>query len=243
MPESQQDFFDRLQKAITSYYTVSYSADTDLYAILNMYAAEFASGSAKIFETYGDLFVLSASGTKLYDNFGVYFGIPRYFAQDVDSDGYNTLSGSLPAYRKSIDFLMDSAMHGGTVHSINRVVNAFTLINPDIREHYDYRRWSLRAVSGSIMATDGIVLTLANDPGWRRNEWVGAVATLYSGSQFVSEPDGEGIPRNSFLCSVVDTSTDPVSDIVETRNDERIFVLYIVTANTQNTVTLGPLHI
>jgi hypothetical protein len=210
MSDSLQNFLSRLKKAITSYYTGIYSSDTELDNILRMYSTEFASGSREIETTYNNLFILNANITKLYDNFGTYFSQPRVFSQDIDEDIYTSSSGSIPAYRKTVDFLMDASLHGGSIHAIKRVVNAFTLTNPDIRELYNAPRWKLKAYSGSIAATSGNIITVSPDPGWRRNEFLGSIATLYSGSLNVPPQDGG-----------------------------KIYSLYIVTENTQCTLTLG----
>ncbi len=156
---------------------------------------------------------MSANATKLYDNFGTYFAQPKYFYQDVDTDTYNIASGSIPAYRKTIDFLMDASMHGSTLHALKRVVHAFTLVNPDVREPYGISRWKLKTYSGSIGNTNGNVLTITPDQGWRKNELVGAIATLYSGSNEAPPQQGG-----------------------------KLAVMYIITENTQNTITLGSIN-
>lgn len=212
MSQSIRDFLDRLKQSITSYYTATYSIDTDLYAILQTYSAEFASGSQQIETAYNNVFLMSANTDKLYNNFGTYFDQAKDIRQSRNDDRYVTGSGSIPAYRKTVDFLMDAALHGGTLHAIKRTVNAFTLMNPDIRELYDVDRWRLKAFSGSVAQTSDNVITISPDPGWRRNEWVGAITTLYSGSSAVPPQQGG-----------------------------KIAIIYIVTGNTQNQLTLGPI--
>jgi hypothetical protein len=184
---TQQEVIQRLIQSITPFYTVNYSEDTNLYAVLSMYAGEYVSGSAKLEEIYNDLYVLLATTQKLYDNFGVYVDQSKYFYQDARNDTYSSGSGSIPAYSKNVDFLLDAALHGGTLHSIDRVSNAYTLINPQVNEYYTIPRWKLKLTSGSITLSDDNVLTITqsgSDPGWKSHEYVGAVATLVSGNTY-----------------------------------------------------------
>jgi hypothetical protein len=185
---TQQEVIQRLIQSITPFYTVNYSEDTNLYAVLSMYATEYVSGSAKLEEIYNDLYVLLATTQKLYDNFGVYVDQPKYFYQNVKEDTYILGSGSIPSYVKNIDFLLDAAVHGSTLYAIDRVSNAYTLINPQINEYYTIPRWKLKHSTGSISATSNNILTIVQsgsiDPGWKEHEWVGAIATLTSGSVF-----------------------------------------------------------
>jgi len=109
-----------------------------------------------------------------------------------------------------INFLMAAALSGGTVQALKYGVNAFTLLNPDIRELYKYSRWRLKKFSGSIADTEDNVITVSPDPGWRRDEWEGAVVTFCSGSSAGSIQDGG-----------------------------KFAVFYIVESNTQNTLILG----
>lgn len=186
MVQSQQDFLNRLLKSITSFYTATYSTDTDIYAILQTYAGELMSGSQQVDTVYNNLFTLTANVQKLYDNFGTYFGQSRYFGQTVDEDLYSSISGSfsgsIPSYRKTIDFLIDAAVHGSTIYALDRVCHAFTLINPDIRELYKVPRWKLKVTSGSIGSVAGNVITVSPDPGWKHNEWQTSLASLNDGS-------------------------------------------------------------
>lgn len=203
MSQTQQDFLNRLLKAITSFYTATYSTDTDIYAILQTYANEFVSGSQQLDTVYNNLFVLTANVQKLYDNFGTYFEQSRYFGQDVSEDIYagvsGSFSGSIPSYRKTIDFLMDAAVHGSTIYSINRVSHAFTLINPDIRELYKAPRWKLKVTSGSIGSVAGNVITVSPDPGWKRNEWQNSIVNLNSGSLPITVHTIKSNTQNTFI--------------------------------------------
>jgi len=89
---------------------------------------------------------------------------------------------SIPGYRKQLDFMLDSAVHGGSIHGINRAVNAFTLINPDIREIYGLPRWKLKQVDSSITQISPTIWQFTPSPSWRRNLYQGAHITLTSGS-------------------------------------------------------------
>lgn len=89
---------------------------------------------------------------------------------------------SIPSYRKQLDFLLESAMNGGTLLGMNRAVNAFTLINPDIRELYRYPGWKLKATSGSVTQLSTNTWRFNNVPIWKDNLWLGATTTLTSGS-------------------------------------------------------------
>jgi len=210
MAQTLQEFLSRLKKAITTFYTAGHSTDTDLDAVLRTYAGEFASGSQEIENTYNNLHILTANTEKLYDNFGTYFAQPKYFEQDTDDDRYVVGSGSIPSYRKTIDFLLDAAIHGGTIQAVERTVNAFTLVNPEIRELHTIDRWRLKAVSGSISGSVDNVLTITPDPGWKRGELIGSIAIFTSGS-------GSGAPQDG----------------------GKFIVTYFIDDNTQNQITLG----
>ncbi len=90
MSRSISDFLQSFLKNITSYYTATYSSDTDLYAILEMYGAELASGSLALETTRDNLFVIACENSKLTDNFGTYFGQLKYFDQDYSEDSYTS---------------------------------------------------------------------------------------------------------------------------------------------------------
>jgi len=188
--DSYAEIITRLKRNITSYYTATYSSDTNVHAILSTYAMEFLSGSKLVDEVYNNIFILTATTEKLYDNFGFYVEQSKYFQQNRTEDRWVAGSGSIPSYVKTMDFLFDAGFHGSTLHAVNRVSHAFTLINPDIRELYAVPRWKLHTFSGSIVATNNDVLTVITggdkvaivDPGWKRNEYQGGMVTLVSGS-------------------------------------------------------------
>ena len=88
MARSASDFLQSLLKNITTYYTATYSSDTDLYAILETYGAELSSGSIAIETVRNNLFIVTCENTKLFDNFGTYFNQTKYFNQDYNEDKY-----------------------------------------------------------------------------------------------------------------------------------------------------------
>jgi len=88
MARSAAEFLQDLLKNITTYYTATYSSDTDLYAILQMYGAELASGSIALETVRNNLFIVTCEDTILTDNFGTYFGQLKYFNQNYNDDRY-----------------------------------------------------------------------------------------------------------------------------------------------------------
>ena len=198
MSTSFNTFIEKLRRSLTRYYSVSYSNDTHLYYILQIYAAEFASGSSDLEEAHKNLSIDTANTQKLYDNFGTYFEQLKYFYQNANEDVYTPIyslvsgsggfaavtgSGSISSYRKTIDFLMQAAMNGSTVYAIKRVGHAFTLVTPDIREPYRISRWKLKTDDGSISsASSGYPYIIGDeDKSWKDGEWDGALL-LESGS-------------------------------------------------------------
>jgi hypothetical protein len=93
MARSLNDILQNLLRNITSYYTATYSSDTDLYPILQMYGAELASGSLALETVRNNLFVITCEFDQLTNNFGTYFNQLKYFNQDYDEDRY--ISNSL----------------------------------------------------------------------------------------------------------------------------------------------------
>lgn len=89
---------------------------------------------------------------------------------------------SIPSYRKQLDFLLESAMNGGTLLGMTRAVNAFTLVNPDIRELYKYPGWRLKHTSGSVTRLSINTWRFNNVLTWRDDLWKGSHATFASGS-------------------------------------------------------------
>ena len=92
MARSAQDFLQLLLKSITSYYTATYSSDTNLYQILKTYGAQFASGSLEMDTTRNNAFVIACDPSKLFYNFGTFFPQSKYYLQSNTDDKY--FSGS-----------------------------------------------------------------------------------------------------------------------------------------------------
>lgn len=239
MAFTASQFLQSLLQSITTYYTATYSSDTDLYELLSMYSAELASGSTALETVRNNLFVVACENSKLYDNFGTYFQQAKYFEQNYDEDRYvsgsgmfkfttpaqYTVSGStthihtgagvsgstiqwaaIPSYRKQLDFMLEAAMNGSTLHGITRATNAFTLVNPDIRELYDLPQWKLKTFSDSVTQLSTNVWQFTGT-SWRANLWAGAHAT-FSGS----------------------APTDKVA------------AGYVVMVNDNDTITVGPIY-
>lgn len=192
MATSFLTFIEKLRKSLTKYYAVSYSDDTHLYYILQIYAGELASGSINLEDVHKNLSIDTADTQKLYDNFGTYFGQGKYFYQNVDEDLYTKIyslvsgsegSGSIPSYRKTIDFLMQAVMAGSTIKAVKRIGHAFTLITPDIREDYKIPRWKLKTDTGTVSSASSNYPYIIEDEGqnWKDYEWNGAVL-MESGS-------------------------------------------------------------
>ena len=233
-------FLQSLLQSITTYYTATYSSDTDLYELLAMYSAELASGSVALETVRNNLFVVACENSKLYDNFGTYLQQAKYFEQNYSEDRYvsgsgtfkfttpaqYTVSGStayvhtgagvsgstvqwaaIPAYRKQLDFMMEAAMNGSTLYGMTRAANAFTLVNPDIRELYDLPQWKLKMFSGSATQLSTNVWQFAGT-SWRTNLYEGAYATFVSGSA----------PTNKVVAG------------------------HVVIVNNNDTITVGPIY-
>lgn len=189
MATSFSAFIKKLRSLITKYYSAYFSDDTHLYLVLQIYAGEFASGSADLEETHENLSIDTASTQKLYDNFGTYFGQLKYFYQNTNEDLYTPISGSvsygsgsIASYRKTIDFLMQAAMTGGTINALKRAGHAFVLVTPDIREFYEIPRWKLKTDTGVVSnSSTNPYYIIDAGKNWWKNEWNGALL-LESGS-------------------------------------------------------------
>jgi len=239
-------YLQSLLQSITSYYTATYSTDTELYSILQMFSSEFNSGSIALETVRNNLFIVTCEFSKLYNNFGVYFNQNKYADQTYDEDRYFSGSGeykivtpalkvtqgtknyaitgaaisgsttqytSVPGYRKQLDFMLEAAMYGSTLHGIISTTNAFTLINPDIREAYATPNWKLKSTAGPITQLSNNIWTFSGSSSWRDNLWQGAHITLTSGSISPAETD-----------------------------NNRIIVGHVVLVNDNNTVTIGPIY-
>ena len=217
-----------LIQSITTYYTATYSSDTDLYELLSMYSGELASGSATLETVRNNLFVATCENSSLYNNFGVYFQQAKYFEQNYDEDRYVSGSGTyiittpdseasvsgsfiqwatIPAYRKQLDFMVEAAINGSTLYGVTRAVNAFTLVNPDIRELYSLPQWKLKTLDSTVTQLSTNVWSFS-EVSWKPALWIGAHATFVSGS----------------------APTDKVT------------AGYIVIINDNNTITVGPIY-
>jgi hypothetical protein len=160
------------------------------------------SGSTTLETVRNNLFVVACENFKLYDNFGSYFQQAKYFEQNYDEDQYVSGSGTyvvttpdseasvsgsfiqwatIPAYRKQLDFMVEASINGSTLYGIIRATNAFTLVNPDIRELYSLPQWKLKTFSGQVMQLSTSVWRFAGE-SWKPALWAGAHATFVSGS-------------------------------------------------------------
>jgi len=136
----------------------------------------------------------------LPDPSGGYYGIHRDHIDHTDNlfdtavyryvypPAISTLPTSgpttIPGYRKQLDFLMDAAMAGSTHHGINRAIQGFTLITPQIQEDSPTHGWKLSSFSGAIsQISDGVwkIYESANTP-LRLDAWQGSYMTAWSGS-------------------------------------------------------------
>lgn len=241
MSFTSTQFLQSLLQGVTTYYTATYSSDTDLYKILSMYSEELASGSLALETVRNNLFVTTCENLKLYDNFGSYFNHAKYFNQDYSEDKYVSgsssykmttpsqyytdgdityiytgagVSGStvqqtsIPAYRKQLTFMLEAAMNGSTTRGITCAVNAFTLVNPDIRELHSLPQWRLKTLDADEVVQLSTNVWKFPGTSWRTSLWAGAHATFTSGS----------------------ISTD------------KIAVGHVVIVNDNNTVTVGPIY-
>ncbi len=118
---------------------------------------------------------------------------------------------SIPGYKKQLDFMLDAAMHGGTHQGIIRASNAFTLINPDIREFYTTPQWKLKSIAAPIVQLSSNIWQFSNSPSWRDNLWQGAHATFTSGSS-ISDKIAVG-----YIILVNDNNTVDVGPIYDSR--------------------------
>jgi len=106
----------------------------------------------------------------------------HYAITGAGVSGSSLQRASIPGYRKQLDFMLDAAVHGGTHQAINRMANAFTLVNPDIRNSYITPQWKLKSTTGPIESINPGVWRFTDSPSWRDNLWQGSHATFTSGS-------------------------------------------------------------
>ena len=90
MASTVQQFIDRLLKSITNFYTATYSSDTNIYQILNMFSREFHSGSLSLDQVRNNAFIVTASTSEaLTNNFGEFANNQRrFFDQNTIEDRY-----------------------------------------------------------------------------------------------------------------------------------------------------------
>lgn len=240
MSFTSTQFLQSLLQNITTYYTATYSNDTDLYKILSMYSSELASGSAALETVRNNLFIVTCENSKLYDNFGKYFDQIKYFEQNYTEDRYVSGSGiynittptqyytegntsyvytgagvsgstvqqvSIPSYKKQLNFMIEAAINGSTLYGVTRAVDAFTLINPDIRELYSLPQWKLKT-SDNVVTRLSTNVWKFSEVSWKPSSWIGAHITLTSGS----------IPTDKTAAG------------------------YAVIVNSNNTVTIGSIY-
>ena len=143
-------------------------------------------------------------------NFVTYSAV-HYAVTGAGISGSAEQRASIPGYRKQLDFMLDAAVHGGTHHGITRAANAFTLVNPDIRNAYATPQWKLKSTTGPISSISSGVWRFTDSPSWRDNLWQGAHATFTSGS-LVSDKIAVG-----YIVLVNDNNTVNVGPIYDLR--------------------------
>jgi hypothetical protein len=89
---------------------------------------------------------------------------------------------SIPGYRKQLEFMLEAAVNGSTHKGITRMVNAFTLINPDIREIYTLPQWKLTNKTYNVTQLSSNTWQFSGATNFRTNLFAGAHATFVSGS-------------------------------------------------------------
>ena len=88
MARSQDQFLQNLLRNITDYYTATYSTDTDLYSLLQMYSTEFSSGSIALDIVRDNTFIVTCEESQLFPNFGTFFNIEKVPDQSPFEDRY-----------------------------------------------------------------------------------------------------------------------------------------------------------
>ena len=137
--------------------------------------------------------------------------IRHYAVQGATISGSTTQYASIPGYRKQLDFMLNAAMYGGTHQGIISATNAFTLVNPDIRESHTTPQWKLKSITGPITQLSPNVWQFSSSLSWRDNLWQGSHATLISGSS-ISDKIAAG-----YVILVNDNNTVDVGPIYDLR--------------------------
>lgn len=138
---------------------------------------------AKYFEqNYDEDRYVSGSGTFKYTTPAQYTvsGSTAHVYTGAGVSGSTIQWATIPSYRKQLDFMLEAAMNGSTLYGMTRAVNAFTLVNPDIRELYDLPQWKLKTFDDSVVQLSTNVWQFTGT-SWRVGLWAGAHAT-FSGS-------------------------------------------------------------
>lgn len=146
-----------------------------------------------------------------YSSRFIYSDLIHYAVTGAEISSAMVQWASIPGYQKQLDFMLDAAMHGGTRQGIVSAANAFTLINPDIREAYAIPSWKLKSISGPITQLSSNVWQFSNSFSWRDNLWRGAYATFTDGSS-VSDKIVAG-----YIILVNDNNTVNVGPIYDLR--------------------------
>jgi hypothetical protein len=162
---------DRIIADLFSYLSVRWYPvnviGSNTFDIFNMYSLELASASAEVRQAYDDLFISSVrttpigsnSTSKMYDNFGVIFGVDKLFNQDYElySNSY-----SLQSYRQELRLLGEAFFSGISIEGLSRVGQAYTGIAPVVLEPLKYYPgWALTTYTGSVASVGSDVLILS----------------------------------------------------------------------------------
>lgn len=127
-----------------------------VYDIFKVYAQEFSSGAVELTQVYNDFFlenvrthpVYGEEYTKIYNNFGVLYGVTKLFIQNFNT--YNNVYG-LQSYRNELKFLINGYNYGTTIGGVNDIGRAFTGMAPKSYEFIkDYPGWSLTSYTSSV---------------------------------------------------------------------------------------------
>ena len=136
MSLTASQYLKRLLGSITNYYTATYSSDTEVYKIVQTYSNELASGSGKISEVRNDVFLSTASTSKLTPNFGTYYNQSKYFYQDYDEDRYvassATITTTIPSSTTTNTYTIDFPWTTSTVATVNTKLKELAYYNNNL---------------------------------------------------------------------------------------------------------------
>lgn len=128
-----------------------------VYSVFDAYATQLFSSSADLNWVMRDTFLSDCRTgnfpgneySKLYENFGVLYEIPKMYSQNFDT--FNTGS-SLVGYRNQIRLLSDAYFGGSSIESFQRVGQSYTGVSPYVQEFVkSYGGWQLTCLSGSVL--------------------------------------------------------------------------------------------